>query len=82
MLEVAFDYCALYLKLQCPRSLGNDLRTIEIGQFPRMCVVSGYRPKKGINIVSFTDLVLKDKIFIYDLARRRVGWADYDCKYH
>lgn len=45
-----------------------------------MCVVSGYRPKKGINIVSLTDLVLKDKIFVYDLARRRVGWADYDCK--
>lgn len=47
-----------------------------------MCVVSGYRPKKGINIVSLTDLVLKDKIFVYDLARRRVGWADYDCKCH
>ncbi|GER54269.1 eukaryotic aspartyl protease family protein [Striga asiatica] len=24
-------------------------------------------------------LVLKDKIFVYDLARQRLGWADYDC---
>jgi len=25
------------------------------------------------------DLVLKDKIFVYDLANMRMGWADYDC---
>ncbi|XAR69679.1 Nepenthesin [Bertholletia excelsa] len=25
------------------------------------------------------DLVLKDKILVYDLAHQRVGWADYDC---
>ncbi|XP_042045984.1 aspartic proteinase 36-like isoform X2 [Salvia splendens] len=25
------------------------------------------------------DLVLKDKIFVYDLAQQRLGWADYDC---
>ncbi|XP_073062831.1 aspartic proteinase 39-like [Primulina eburnea] len=25
------------------------------------------------------DLVLKDKIFVYDLAHQRIGWADYDC---
>lgn len=29
---------------------------------------------------SFADLVLKDKIFVYDLAHQRVGWANYDCK--
>ena len=28
------------------------------------------------------DLVLKDKIFVYDLARQRLGWANYDCKLH
>jgi hypothetical protein len=27
-----------------------------------------------------TDLVLKDKIFVYDLANMRMGWTDYDCK--
>lgn len=27
-----------------------------------------------------SDLVLKDKIFVYDLANMRMGWADYDCK--
>lgn len=31
-------------------------------------------------IFSFADLVLKDKIFVYDLARQRIGWANYDCK--
>ncbi|KAF2289814.1 hypothetical protein GH714_038773 [Hevea brasiliensis] len=25
------------------------------------------------------DLVLKDKIFVYDLAHQRIGWANYDC---
>lgn len=29
----------------------------------------------------FADLVLKDKVFVYDLARQRIGWANYDCKY-
>ena len=28
------------------------------------------------------DLVLKDKIFVYDLAGQRIGWANYDCEYH
>ena len=27
------------------------------------------------------DLVLKDKIFVYDLANQRIGWANYDCKF-
>ncbi|XP_022747741.1 aspartic proteinase-like protein 2 isoform X4 [Durio zibethinus] len=31
----------------------------------------------GITILG--DLVLKDKIFVYDLARQRIGWANYDC---
>lgn len=30
---------------------------------------------------SFADLVLKDKIFVYDLANQRIGWANYDCKF-
>ena len=34
-----------------------------------------------ILLVSYlADLVLKDKIFVYDLAHRRLGWANYDCK--
>ncbi|XP_016508527.1 aspartic proteinase 36 [Nicotiana tabacum] len=32
---------------------------------------------QGVTILG--DLVLKDKIFVYDLARQRIGWADYDC---
>ncbi|KAL6519360.1 hypothetical protein OROGR_018680 [Orobanche gracilis] len=32
---------------------------------------------KGTTILG--DLVLKDKIFVYDLAHQRIGWADYEC---
>ncbi|KAE8704595.1 Eukaryotic aspartyl protease family protein isoform 2 [Hibiscus syriacus] len=31
----------------------------------------------GITILG--DIVLKDKIFVYDLAHQRIGWANYDC---
>ncbi|KGN46902.1 aspartic proteinase-like protein 2 [Cucumis sativus] len=34
-------------------------------------------PGQGITILG--DLVLKDKIFIYDLANQRIGWTNYDC---
>ncbi|KAF5799561.1 putative nepenthesin [Helianthus annuus] len=32
---------------------------------------------QGITILG--DLVLKDKIIVYDLGGQRIGWADYDC---
>lgn len=31
-------------------------------------------------IFCYADLVLKDKIFVYDLVGQRIGWANYDCK--
>ncbi|XP_031402952.1 aspartic proteinase-like protein 2 isoform X2 [Punica granatum] len=31
----------------------------------------------GLTILG--DLVLKDKIIVYDLARQRIGWTNYDC---
>ncbi|KAE8721908.1 aspartyl protease family protein [Hibiscus syriacus] len=31
----------------------------------------------GMSILG--DIVLKDKIFVYDLAHQRIGWANYDC---
>lgn len=33
-------------------------------------------------VSSLADLVLKDKIFVYDLAHQRIGWANYDCKFN
>ncbi|KAI3947948.1 hypothetical protein MKW92_024889 [Papaver armeniacum] len=33
----------------------------------------------GQRITILGDLVLKDKIIIYDLARQRIGWVNYDC---
>ncbi|XP_034913655.1 aspartic proteinase 36 isoform X2 [Populus alba] len=37
----------------------------------------GFQKVQGVTILG--DLVLKDKIFVYDLVRQRIGWANYDC---
>uniref|UniRef100_A0A453FNN9 Peptidase A1 domain-containing protein n=2 Tax=Aegilops tauschii TaxID=37682 RepID=A0A453FNN9_AEGTS len=37
----------------------------------------GWQRSQGITILG--DLVLKEKIFVYDLGNMRMGWADYDC---
>ncbi|CAA0830422.1 Eukaryotic aspartyl protease family protein [Striga hermonthica] len=39
----------------------------------------GFLKAENQGTTIFGDLVLKDKIFVYDLARQRLGWADYDC---
>ncbi|MCD7469372.1 hypothetical protein HAX54_008342 [Datura stramonium] len=35
--------------------------------------------KNDLGLTILGDLVLKDKIIVYDLARQRIGWAEYDC---
>ncbi|XP_016494938.1 aspartic proteinase 36 isoform X1 [Nicotiana tabacum] len=42
-----------------------------------MWCIGFQRDDAGVTILG--DLVLKDKIIVYDLARKRIGWADYDC---
>ncbi|KAI3990232.1 hypothetical protein MKX01_004118, partial [Papaver californicum] len=37
----------------------------------------GFQKGQGLTILG--ELVLKDKIIIYDLARQRLGWVNYDC---
>ncbi|XP_023517316.1 aspartic proteinase-like protein 2 [Cucurbita pepo subsp. pepo] len=44
---------------------------------PALRCIGFQKAEDGINILG--DLVLKDKIVVYDLARQRVGWANYDC---
>ncbi|EEE55477.1 hypothetical protein OsJ_03658 [Oryza sativa Japonica Group] len=39
----------------------------------------GWQRNQGQQITILGDLVLKDKIFVYDLANMRMGWTDYDC---
>lgn len=39
----------------------------------------GWQKNQGQGITILGDLVLKDKIFIYDLAGQRIGWVNYDC---
>ncbi|KAK3043612.1 hypothetical protein RJ639_001674 [Escallonia herrerae] len=41
----------------------------------------GFQKIQGQGITILGDLVLKDKIVVYDLAGQRIGWANYDCKF-
>ncbi|PKA51113.1 Aspartic proteinase-like protein 2 [Apostasia shenzhenica] len=49
-------------------SVGNDLI---------WCI--GWQKNAGQGTTILGDLVLKDKIFVYDLANQRIGWVNYDC---
>ncbi|XP_028789633.1 aspartic proteinase-like protein 2 [Neltuma alba] len=52
------------------------MRSDFIDGVPEWCI--GFQKvQEGVSILG--DLVLKDKIFVYDLARQRIGWANYDC---
>uniref|UniRef100_A0A1D1YT96 Aspartic proteinase-like protein 2 n=1 Tax=Anthurium amnicola TaxID=1678845 RepID=A0A1D1YT96_9ARAE len=39
----------------------------------------GWQKNQGQGITILGDLVLKDKIFVYDLGGQRMGWVNYDC---
>ncbi|KAK9912904.1 hypothetical protein M0R45_036737 [Rubus argutus] len=39
----------------------------------------GIQKSDGQDITILGDLILKDKIFVYDLANQQIGWAQYDC---
>ncbi|OAY51496.1 aspartic proteinase 36 [Manihot esculenta] len=39
----------------------------------------GFQKTPGQEISILGDLVLKDKIFVYDIANQRLGWTNYDC---
>ncbi|KAF9597565.1 hypothetical protein IFM89_019883 [Coptis chinensis] len=39
----------------------------------------GFQKVSGQGITILGDLVLKDKIFVYDISRQRIGWVNYDC---
>ncbi|KAK7277458.1 hypothetical protein RJT34_22471 [Clitoria ternatea] len=42
-----------------------------------MWCIGFVKVQEGVTILG--DLVLKDKIVVYDLAHQRIGWANYDC---
>ncbi|KAJ1419472.1 Xylanase inhibitor, C-terminal [Sesbania bispinosa] len=42
-----------------------------------MWCIGFQKVQEGVTILG--DLVLKDKIVVYDLAHQRIGWANYDC---
>ncbi|XP_027342476.1 aspartic proteinase-like protein 2 [Abrus precatorius] len=39
----------------------------------------GFQKIQGQGATILGDLVLKDKIVVYDVAGQRIGWANYDC---
>ncbi|KAM7522449.1 hypothetical protein LguiA_012351 [Lonicera macranthoides] len=53
------------------------LQQNSIGGAAVWCIGFQKIPGQGITILG--DLVLKDKIVVYDLAGQRIGWANYDC---
>ncbi|GMY25022.1 aspartic proteinase-like protein 2 isoform X2 [Fagus crenata] len=42
-----------------------------------MWCIGFQRVQEGVTILG--DLVLKDKILVYDLAHQQIGWTNYDC---
>ncbi|KAJ7947912.1 aspartic proteinase-like protein 2 [Quillaja saponaria] len=48
-----------------------------MGSAAAWCI--GFQKIQGQGITILGDLVLKDKIFVYDLANQRIGWSNYDC---
>ncbi|KAL6195908.1 hypothetical protein ACLB2K_031525 [Fragaria x ananassa] len=48
-----------------------------VGGAARWCI--GLQKIQGSGITILGDLVLKDRIFVYDLGGQRIGWANYDC---
>ncbi|KAG1347500.1 aspartic proteinase-like protein 2 [Cocos nucifera] len=39
----------------------------------------GWQKNQGQGFTILGDIVLKDKIFVYDLANQQIGWVNYDC---
>ncbi|KAK6144307.1 hypothetical protein DH2020_021127 [Rehmannia glutinosa] len=53
------------------------LQQNSIGGAAVWCI--GIQKLQGQGITILGDLVLKDKVVVYDLAGQRIGWANYDC---
>ncbi|KAF5783635.1 putative nepenthesin [Helianthus annuus] len=53
------------------------LQQNSVGGAALWCI--GFQKIRGQGITILGDLVLKDKIVVYDLGGQRIGWANYDC---
>ncbi|KAK9068595.1 hypothetical protein SSX86_012710 [Deinandra increscens subsp. villosa] len=53
------------------------LQQNSVGGAALWCI--GFQKSRGQGITILGDLVLKDKIVVYDLGGQRIGWANYDC---
>ncbi|KAM3399000.1 aspartic proteinase 36-like isoform X1 [Capsicum galapagoense] len=58
---------------------GEDylVQQFSIGAETVWCMGFQKFPGRGLTILG--DMVLKDKIVVYDLARQQIGWASYNC---
>uniref|UniRef100_K4ATW4 Peptidase A1 domain-containing protein n=1 Tax=Solanum lycopersicum TaxID=4081 RepID=K4ATW4_SOLLC len=34
---------------------------------------------RNLSLTTLGDVVLKDRVIVYDLARQRIGWENYNC---
>ncbi|CAH1441693.1 unnamed protein product [Lactuca virosa] len=53
------------------------LQQNSVGGASLWCI--GFQKIRGQGITILGDLVLKDRIVVYDLGGQRIGWANYDC---
>ncbi|KAI3826436.1 hypothetical protein L1987_00484 [Smallanthus sonchifolius] len=53
------------------------LQQNSVGGTALWCI--GFQKISGQGITILGDLVLKDRIVVYDLGGQRIGWANYDC---
>ncbi|KAB1213419.1 Aspartic proteinase-like protein 2 [Morella rubra] len=43
---------------------------------------SGMQSRDRMNLTLLGDLVLSNKLVLYDLENQSIGWTEYNCKYH
>ncbi|KAH7661230.1 Aspartic peptidase A1 family protein [Dioscorea alata] len=78
--EEAFPSVTLYFEGSASMALKPLDYLIQEGQIDNAriwCI--GWQKNTGTGVTILGDLVLKDKIFVYDLLNQRIGWTDYDC---
>ncbi|KAJ0982369.1 hypothetical protein J5N97_010624 [Dioscorea zingiberensis] len=78
--EEAFPSVTLYFEGSASMTLKPQDYLIQEGRIDNALIwCIGWQKNTGMGITILGDLVLKDKIFVYDLVNQRIGWTNYDC---
>ncbi|XP_062114895.1 aspartic proteinase 36-like [Humulus lupulus] len=73
--QVIFNFAGNASMVLGPKDYLLEQNSINGGEL--WCI--GFQKNQGQDTTILGDLVLKDRIVVYDLAGQRIGWADYDC---